>query len=122
MNNQKKTLLLEQNKRYENRTMPSYCLPSDMTYNGMQSWDVAYLQPKIETEYMDKSQWIWAVVIVKQIDHGAGHKRQLAWEGWLIKQDGTYERVEYENMRDIERLKGKQIKMTARDIVQENIK
>lgn len=118
----KKELLLAQNKRYENRTMPSYCLPSDMTYNGMQSWDVAYAQPRIETEYMDKSQWIWAVVIVKQIDHGAGHKRQLAWEGWLIKQDGTYDRVEYETMRDIERLNGKQIKMIARDIVQKNIK
>ena len=116
----KQKILLEQNKRYDGRQMPVYCLPPEMTYDNMPSWDVPYIKPTISSEYMDKQNGIWVVVIYKQIDHTAGRKRQLAREWWLIKQDGSYDRVEYENMRDAERLQGKQIKMVAQEIAQKN--
>ncbi|MCF7834875.1 hypothetical protein K9M48_02355 [Candidatus Gracilibacteria bacterium] len=114
----KQEILLEQIKRYESNTMPVYCLPPEMTYNNMPGGDVPYIRPTISSEYIDKQNGIGVIVIYKQIDHCAAHKRQLAREGWLIKADGTYDRVEYENMRDTEKLSGKQIKMFAQEIVQ----
>lgn len=113
----KQKILIEQNKRYDWRQMPVYCLPPEMTYNNMPWWDVPYLRPTVTSEYMDKANWVWVIVIYKQIDHNAGSKRQLAREWWLIKADGSYDRVEYENMRDSERLAWKQIKMFAQEIV-----
>jgi len=114
----KQKILLEQNKRYEWRQMPVYCLPPEMTYNNMPWWEVPYIRPTIASEYMDKQNWIWVIVIYKQIDHTAGRKRQLAREWRLIQQDGSYDRIEYENMRDAERLKGKEVKMVAQEVAQ----
>lgn len=117
----KQEILLEQIKKYESNTMPVYCLPQEMTYNNMPWWDVPYISPTISSEYMDKQIWIWVIVIYKQIDHCAAHKRQLAREWRLIKQDGTYDRVVYENMRDTQRLSWKQIKVVAQEIAQNHL-
>lgn len=117
----KKEIMLEQIKKYESNTMPVYCLPPEMTYNNMPWWDVPYITPTISSEYIDKQNWIWVIVIYKQIDHCAAHKRQLAREWRLIKQDGNCDRVIYENMRDAERLSWKQIKMVAQEILQNHL-
>ena len=115
----KKNIMMKQNEKYQSCTMPTYCLPSDMMINGMSlEWETPYTKPTISSECMDKQNWIWAIVIYKQIDHSAGRKRQLARECWLIKADGTYDRIADENMWDQERLSGKQIKMVAQEIVQ----
>jgi hypothetical protein len=113
----KQKILLEQLKKYDWRQMPVYCLPPEMTYDNMPWWDVPYLRPTIASECIDKTNWIWVIVIYKQIDHAADRKRQLAREWRLINADGSYDRVEYENMRDAERLHGKQVKMVAQEIV-----
>ncbi len=117
----KEEIMLSQSAKYENNTMPTYCLPSDMVFDNMPWWEIPYLQPRIESEYIDKEQGIWAIVLIKQIDHGAWDKRQLAREWWIIRQDGSSDRVAYENMRDSQRASWKQISMVAQEIVQHQV-
>ena len=73
-------ILLEQKKRYEGRTMPVYCLPPEMTWNNMPQDDVPYKIPEIVQETIDAKRGWGVIIIYKQIDHCAGHKRQMARE------------------------------------------
>ena len=114
----KNTILLEQKKRYEGLTMPVYCLPAEMTYNGMPWGDVPYKTPEIVQEAVDAKTWLGTIVIYKQIDHCAGHKRQMARECYLITQEGKYDRVEYAPLWDNERLAGKNVTIDAQAVLQ----
>jgi len=114
----KEKILLEQKKRYEGLTMPVYCLPSEMTYNNMPWGDVPYQTPKIVQEAIDAKSWLGVIVIYKQIDHCAGTKRQMAREWYLIKQDGTHDRVVYEPLWDSEKIWGRNVSVDAEEILQ----
>jgi len=115
---QKNDLLLAHSKKYETQKMPVYCLPQDMCYNNMPQNDVPYMKAQVDQEYIDKEKGIWCVVILQQIDHDAGHKRQLAWRGYIIDQKGKQHQVCYETLWDIERLGGKHIKIDAKTLVE----
>lgn len=114
----KNTILLEQKKRYEGRMMPVYCLPAEMTYNGMPWGDVPYKTPEIVQESIDVKKGVGMVVIYTQIDHSVTHKRQMAREGYLITQDGKYSRAVYELLWDHERLWGRNVVIDTQEMIQ----
>lgn len=115
----KQSLMHEQGEDFQRRgvrTMPVYCLPAEMCYNGMSSENVPYEAPRIVSEHMDPTQWRWALIIRTQIDHNAGHKRQFEREGYVINQDGSYTQVFRECAWDIEK---KEIRYTAESLLKD---